>query len=83
MRGLDVSHTKIRGELSETVENKGDRTKFIRIKVDKQNGSIPLVSKLKQQGSHMLTSIALADGYLIVKKNTTLKKKSIVEVNIF
>jgi|TARA_B100001971_G_scaffold12320_1_gene9805 molybdopterin molybdotransferase len=83
MRGLDFSHTKIRGELSEKVENKGDRTKFIRIKVDKQNGSIPLVSKLKLQGSHMLTSIALADGYLIVKKNTTLKNKSIVEVNIF
>jgi molybdopterin molybdotransferase len=57
---------------------KGERKEFLRLSIN--NGFTKILS---QQGSHMLTSISVADGYIIVDGNTQLEKGMTLDVYPF
>lgn len=57
---------------------KGERAEFLRISI--KDG---LAHILSQQGSHMLTSISLADGYFIADGNAQLDKGMPLDVYLF
>jgi len=73
----------IKGKLKERVENRFSRDHLMRIKVEKQAGDITLITPLKKQGSHMLTTLTEADGFILVKALKTLPAESVVAINLF
>ena len=46
-------------------------------------GEIPLITKVSKQGSHMLSSITHAEGYIILEPGETLVPNSLKEVFLF
>ena len=65
------------------ITNNGKRTNFIRVKIDQQEGQLPRIIDIKKQGSHMLSSIVNADGYIIVDPGTTVNPGEAVNVFLF
>ena len=66
------------GRLAESVAVKGDRTVLLRCRID--GGA---VHPLARQGSHMLTTIAAADGYLVVEPDHPLAAGAEVELFLY
>jgi molybdopterin molybdotransferase len=63
--------------------NKGKRTNFIRVKLEQKQGQLPTIIDIKKQGSHMLSSIVNADGYIILDPGVTLQPGAAVNVFLF
>ena len=77
---LDNTLTAI---VSEQMSNKGKRTLFIRVKIENRPNQLALVKEVSHQGSHMLSSIAHADGYLVLQPGEVLQPGSLKEVSLF
>ncbi len=73
LRGREFSWSVCQGQLLAAVANPLERTVFLRVEVQKE-GDPPgyRVKPLKRQGSHMLTSIARADGFIILEPGRSL-----------
>lgn len=70
--------------LAETdITNSGGRTNFIRVKLAKKPGTLPRIVDIKKQGSHMLSSIVNADGYIILEPGRTVGPDEPVNVYLF
>jgi molybdopterin molybdotransferase len=65
------------------IANHGKRTNFIRVIVNKIPNELPLVTKTATQGSHMLSSIVNADGYIILQPGEVLAPDNLVKVFLF
>ncbi|WP_167506040.1 gephyrin-like molybdotransferase Glp [Desulfosediminicola flagellatus] len=80
-----VSHLKktISAKAEVAIENSGKRTDFIRVVITDEPNSIPTIKPISQQGSHMLSSIVKADGYIAVEAATTLAKGELTDVFVF
>lgn len=65
------------------VENRGKRTNFVRVKVEDNPNEIATIKEVEQQGSHMLSSIVHADGYIVLDPGEKLEEGSLVEVVLF
>jgi molybdopterin molybdotransferase len=77
---LDQTLTAI---VSEPIANRGKRTLFVRVKIENRPNQLALVKGLGQQGSHMLSSIAHADGYVVLQPGEVLQPGSLKEVSLF
>lgn len=77
-----ISRTAM-GRMAEKVENRGKRTNFIRVTVDERPGDLAMVREMERQGSHMLSSIVQADGYIILTPGAFLEAGQLVEVMLF
>ncbi len=53
-------------KLKESIKNSSDRSQFFRVRLSQSEESVPIVTLVPKQGSHMLTSIGQADGYILV-----------------
>ncbi len=67
---------------SETLENKMDRKHLMRVKFSYKDGKLQF-TPLSKQGSHMHSTIAHADGYIILSENAQIEKGSSLEVFLF
>jgi len=65
------------------VENRGKRTNFVRVKVEDKPNEIAIIKEVAQQGSHMLSSIVKADGYIVLEPGEVLEEDSLIEVVLF
>ena len=74
---LLTARTKIR------LENRGKRTNFVRVRVEDKPNEIAVIKEVAQQGSHMLSSIVKADGYIVLQPGERLEPGSLVEVALF
>ena len=83
MLGKKKDGQVIKGQLKEALHNNISRDHLMRVKIKKGSENIPWIIPLKKQGSHMLTSLTDADGFILVKSNESLKARSILEVNLF
>ncbi|RMF58311.1 MAG: molybdopterin molybdenumtransferase MoeA [Calditrichaeota bacterium] len=83
LSGGDLSPTTLSVECGEDISNKIDRANMLRVKIISRNHERPLISVLPKQGSHMLTSLTSADGFLILEPRQTLEKGSIVSMYPF
>ncbi len=82
-QGKEKDHKTIRAKLKETIENKLTRDQFMRVKIEKGADDTPLIIPLKKQGSHMLTSLTEADGFILIEAGKTISAESMVRVNLF
>jgi len=63
--------------------NNGKRTNFIRVKLAQRTGKLPRIIDIKKQGSHMLSSIVNADGYIILAPEAQIQSGQKVNVFLF
>ena len=76
--GLSGRREQTRTSLGEDYIVKGARAQFLRVAITDGHAYV-----LSRQGSHMLTSISEADGYIITEGNTRLKKAAEMDVFLF
>lgn len=83
LQGVQYLKKTISAAAGVPIENNGNRTNFIRVEVTDEPTAIPLVKPITQQGSHMLSSIVLADGYIVIEPGETLMAGELTDVYIF
>lgn len=77
-----INHT-VTARASERVVNSGKRTNFIRVMVEDKPNEVAVIREVAQQGSHMLSSIVHADGYIVLGPGEMLEVNNLVEVILF
>ncbi len=83
LQGREFSWRTTKARFAHSVKNKGSRTNFMRIAVRKEKSGFINAEVLKKQGSHMLGSIAQADGFIIVEPGQVLPEGSWQDVYLF
>jgi molybdopterin molybdotransferase len=83
IRGRGMSWKTITAMAGGEISNTGKRTNFIRVKIDQQEGRLPRITDIRKQGSHMLSSIVNADGYIIVEPGTAVNAGEAVNAYLF
>jgi molybdopterin molybdotransferase len=83
LQGRDFSRRKAKARFNNSVENKGNRTNFMRIVLRKEESGFFTAEVLAKQGSHMLGSIARADGFIIVEPGQSITEGSWQDVYLF
>jgi molybdopterin molybdotransferase len=63
--GLHFRWHTVKARLRNPVHNRGNRSLFLRVRLER-SGETEVIP-LEAQGSHMLTSVALADGFLLLQ----------------
>lgn len=83
LQGTSSINHSVTAKTTEKVENKGKRTNFIRVTVENKPNEIAVIKEMEKQGSHMISSIVHADGYIILKPGQILEPCSLTEVFLF
>lgn len=83
LQGQPMNHRSITANSPEKIANTGKRANFLRVKVEFTPGAIPRIAEIGKQGSHMLSSITHADGYISLEPGEMLKPGSLKEVFLF
>lgn len=83
MQGAECDIKTITGELDATVKNTGKRTNFIRVNVRNTPEEVPKIRPVQQQGSHMLSTIVHADGYVVLEPGEVIERGALSEVTLF
>jgi len=81
--GVASVNRTIPAKITEVVCNRGKRTNFVRVCLEIKPNSVALIREVAQQGSHMLSSIVNADGYIVLEPGEELKPGSLVDVLLF
>ena len=81
--GTSSVNRTVTAKITEMVFNNGTRTNFVRVCLEIKPNEVALIKEVAQQGSHMLSSIVNADGYLVLEPGEELKPGSLVEVFLF
>jgi molybdopterin molybdotransferase len=79
-RGFPTCKNCLTAVVEEEISNHGKRTNFMRVIINKIPHEIPCIKKTATQGSHMLSSIVQADGYIILQPGEVLAAGSFVKV---
>ena len=83
MNGQAMAHQTITAGTSESIVNQGKRTIFLRVGIEFVAGEVPMITEVKKQGSHMLSSISNADGYIVLEAGETIGRGSLKETYLF
>lgn len=83
LQGTRALNHSITAKAMKKISNTGSRTNFIRVVVDNQPNEIALITEATHQGSHMLSSIVHADGYIVLRPGETVEPGGLTEVFLF
>lgn len=83
MRGRGMTWNMITAEAGGDIVNRGSRTNFIRVQLARNPGRLPEIVDIRKQGSHMLSSIVNADGYIILEPGAEVKTGQTTTVYLF
>jgi molybdopterin molybdotransferase len=83
LQGTQSLNHSITAKATEKISNTGSRTNFIRVVVDNKPNEIARITEVARQGSHMLSSIVHADGYIVLKPGETIQPCGLAEVFLF
>ncbi len=83
VKGKGMTWNTITAMADRDITNKGKRTNFIRVKLAHRQGDLPQIIDIKKQGSHMLSSIVHADGYIILAPDARIQSGQKVNVFLF
>ena len=83
LQGVESIHHSITAKTIKRVSNTGSRTNFIRVTVENKPNKLAVITEMTQQGSHMLSTIVHADGYIVLEPGQILEPESLVEVFLF
>ncbi len=73
LNGFGFGWPTVSGKAETDITNKGKRANMIRVQLAwRPNGGFS-ITHVEKQGSHMLTSLSDADGYIILEPGQTLK----------
>jgi molybdopterin molybdotransferase len=78
--GRSFQHESIRATLADSVINRGIRPTMMRVVLKRDPGSAIEALSLTLQGSHMLSSVAMAHGYFLIGGQQELEKGTEVDV---
>ncbi len=77
-----LNHT-ITAKTTTRISNTGSRTNFIRVVIENEPNEVARITEVSKQGSHMLSSIVHADGYIVLHPGETLETCDLTEVFLF
>jgi molybdopterin molybdotransferase len=80
MLGSGFSWRTVRARTPEDIVNPGERVNFMRVRLFTDDDGATSFGLTGGQGSHMLTSIARADGFIIVDAGKTIAAQSWLDV---
>jgi molybdopterin molybdotransferase len=80
LQGKEYAHKTVRGTVAAPIHNKINRPQFFRVSLESVPGQFPLVRPIAKQGSHMLTSLTAADGFIHLEVNASLGQGETIEV---
>jgi len=80
LNGKSFGWPMISGEAQENISNSGKRTNMIRVRLQWHANKGHTITHAAKQGSHMLTSLAHADGYIILEPGQKLEKGERIDV---
>ena len=83
LQGRDFSWRTAKARFDNSIKNKENRTNFMRISLKKEESGFLIAEILAKQGSHMLGSIARADGFIIVEPGQSISEGSWQNVYLF
>ncbi len=83
LQGTTYFDNTLTAIVAEQMCNRGKRTLFVRVKIENRPNQLALVKEVSQQGSHMLSSITHADGYVVLEPGEVLQPGSLKEVSLF
>jgi molybdopterin molybdotransferase len=83
LQGREFSWRTAKARFDYSVENKESRTNFMRICLKKEESGFMAAEVLAKQGSHMLGSIARADGFIIMEPGKSISEGSWQDVYLF
>ncbi|NIV72554.1 MAG: hypothetical protein GWN16_11185 [Calditrichae bacterium] len=83
LTGEKFEHPTLQGKLAKSVRNDSERTNLLRVAIEPNGHQRPAIHPLSKQGSHMISSISDAHGFLIVEPGNEFKEGELVEVIIF
>ena len=83
MSGLPWVYNSVCGITAEDIVIRGKRPELLRVSCTNRHNAPPSVMALARQGSHMVSSIAAADGYIFVEPGSSINAGTAVEVIIF
>jgi molybdopterin molybdotransferase len=83
LQGTQSLNHSITAKATEKISNNGSRTNFIRVVVENNPNEIARITEVAQQGSHMLSSIVHADGYIVLKPGAVVEPCGLTEVFLF
>jgi molybdopterin molybdotransferase len=81
--GTSIHQRSLVAVAKEKVANPGKRTNFVRVAVQEKPNELPVLTEVVQQGSHMLSSIVNADGYIILQPGEVLEAGKFIDVVLF
>lgn len=83
LQGVSLQQKRITAAAGENVVNRGQRTDFLRVDLTNEPGTSPTFMLVSRQGSHMLTSIVEADGYIALEPGGKLQQGDLAELYVF
>lgn len=83
LSGRSMEWPWVAAKSREKIVNRGQRTNFLRVKIERRSGEVPELCGVPKQRSHMLSSIVNADGYVVLQPGQTLEPASPVRVILF
>ena len=83
LQGVTSINHSITAKATKRVANKGNRTNFIRVTIEDKVNELAVIKEMVQQGSHMLSSIVHADGYIVLEPGEVLEPDDLIEVFLF
>jgi len=83
MQGRRFSWDTVSGRLDRSIHNDGDRDLFIRVMTSRTKAGGIRVQPLMKQGSHMLSSLALASGFVLLPKGRRAQRGEEVRVHLY
>ncbi len=83
LQGGEAMQQSITAKTDNRISNKGSRTNFIRVTVSNKPNELAVIKEMIQQGSHMLSTIVHADGYIVLEPGQVLEPESLIEVFLF
>ena len=83
LQGVELLKTVTSAVAEVPVANTGKRTDFIRVDITNEPNAAPSFRPIDRQGSHMLTSIVEADGYIAIEPGCCLQAGELADVFVF
>lgn len=80
LNGLPFGWPTVSGEAADVIVNHGKRTNMVRVQLTWRPNGGYCISDAEKQGSHMLTSLSEADGYIILEPGQILNKGERIDV---
>lgn len=82
MSGRTWGYQTISAVAAEDISNRGRRPNLVRVSCGDDPDGLPQVRTVGRQGSHMISSLASADGYVLVEPETVIKAGAQIRVTL-